>query len=123
MAEAFAELLHKQTRTQFWGYQKDEQLTKEDIVREKYVGIRPAPGYPANPDHTEKTLLFDLLKATEKTGIELTESLAMIPTAAVSGLYFSHPESIYFGVGRISKDQIEDYAKRKNMSVEEIEDG
>ena len=121
LAEAFAELLHKQTRTQFWGYQKDEQLTKEDIVREKYVGIRPAPGYPANPDHTEKTLLFDLLKATEKTGIELTESLAMIPTAAVSGLYFSHPESIYFGVGRISKDQIEDYAKRKNMSVEEIE--
>jgi len=121
LAEAFAEYMHKQVRTQLWGYQKNENLSKEDIVREKYVGIRPAPGYPANPDHTEKTLLFDLLKATEKTGIELTESFAMLPTAAVSGLYFSHPESIYFGVGRISKDQIEDYAKRKDMSVEEIE--
>ncbi|WP_291726130.1 methionine synthase [Bernardetia sp.] len=121
LAEAFAELMHKQVRTQLWGYAKNENLSDEDIIREKYVGIRPAPGYPANPDHTEKTLLFDLLKATDNTGIELTESLAMLPTASVSGLYFSHPESIYFGVGRISKDQIEDYAKRKNMSVEEVE--
>lgn len=121
LAEAFAELMHELVRKEFWGYAKDENLSIEDIIAEKYHGIRPAPGYPAQPDHTEKQLIFDLLEAEEKTGIKLTESFAMYPASSVSGLYFSHPESKYFNVGKISRDQVEEYASRKNMPVEEIE--
>ncbi len=120
LAEAFAECLHAVVRKELWGYAKNENLTEEDLINEKYDGIRPAPGYPACPDHTEKKLLFELLEAN-KVGITLTESYAMYPGAAVSGFYFSHPDSKYFGLGKIEKDQVEDYAKRKNMSVEEIE--
>lgn len=120
LAEAFAECLHAVVRKELWGYAKNESLTEEDLINEKYDGIRPAPGYPACPDHTEKKLLFELLEAN-KVGITLTESYAMYPGAAVSGFYFSHPDSKYFGLGKIEKDQVEDYAKRKNMSVEEIE--
>lgn len=121
LAEAFAELMHKRVRKEFWGYAADEDLSNEELIREKYLGIRPAPGYPAQPDHTEKPILFKLLEVEKNTGIYLTESMAMVPTAAVSGLYFSHPEAAYFGLGRISKDQVEDYAKRKGMSLEEAE--
>jgi 5-methyltetrahydrofolate--homocysteine methyltransferase len=121
LAEAFAELLHAKTRKQFWGYSKNEDLDVEGLVKEDYVGIRPAPGYPACPDHTEKYKLFELLNATEAAGIELTESLAMYPAASVCGWYFSHPQSKYFGVGKINKDQVEDYAARKGMSIEDIE--
>jgi 5-methyltetrahydrofolate--homocysteine methyltransferase len=121
LAEAFAERLHERVRTEFWGYSTDEKLDSESLIREKYQGIRPAPGYPACPDHTEKETLFKLLDAENNTGIQLTESFAMYPTAAVSGWYFSHPDSKYFGLGKISKDQVEDYAKRKNTSVEYIE--
>jgi 5-methyltetrahydrofolate--homocysteine methyltransferase len=120
LAEAFAELLHARTRREFWGYVKEEALTNEDMIKEIYQGIRPAPGYPACPDHTEKYKLFDLLKATETAGIQLTESLAMYPGAAVCGWYFSHPQSTYFGLGKISQDQLEDYTKRKGMSLEEM---
>lgn len=121
LAEAFAELLHHKTRTDFWGYDKDENLTNEDFIKEKYSGIRPAPGYPACPDHTEKYKLFALLDASNATGIELTESLAMYPASSVCGWYFAHPESKYFGIGKIEKDQVTDYAKRKNMPTEEVE--
>jgi 5-methyltetrahydrofolate--homocysteine methyltransferase len=121
LAEAFAELMHKRVRTEFWGYVKNENLTPEEIVREEYVGIRPAQGYPACPEHTEKRLQFDLFEVEKNTGIELTDSYAMFPTAAVSGLYFSHKQSQYFGLGKITKEQVEDYAKRKNISVEEAE--
>ena len=121
LAEAFAELLHERTRKEFWGYATDEHLTTEELIEEKYLGIRPAPGYPACPDHTEKYKLFELLNATENAGITLTESLAMYPASSVCGWYFAHPESKYFGVGKIEKDQVEDYAKRKNMPLEEIE--
>jgi len=121
LAEAFAEALHQRTRKEYWGYVKDETLTNEDLIHEKYQGIRPAPGYPACPDHTEKYKLFELLNATETIGITLTESLAMYPASSVCGWYFSHPQSQYFGVGKISKDQLEDYAKRKGMSNEEME--
>ncbi len=121
LAEAFAELLHERTRKEFWGYAKDENLSSKELIEEKYSGIRPAPGYPACPDHTEKYKLFELLNASENAGITLTESLAMYPAASVCGWYFAHPESKYFGVGKIDKDQAEDYAQRKNMSVEEIE--
>ncbi len=121
LAEAFAEALHQQTRKNYWGYVKDETLTNEDLIHEKYQGIRPAPGYSACPDHTEKYKLFSLLNATETIGITLTESLAMYPASSVCGWYFSHPQSQYFGVGKISKDQLEDYAKRKGMSYVEIE--
>jgi 5-methyltetrahydrofolate--homocysteine methyltransferase len=121
LAEAFAERLHERVRREYWGYQPDEKLSNEDLVREKYVGIRPAPGYPACPDHTEKRTLFSLLDVTGKTGIVLTESFAMWPAASVSGWYLSHPEAIYFGVGKIGRDQVEDYAKRKGMTVEETE--
>lgn len=120
-AEAAAEWLHKRVRKELWGYAPDESLSNEALIREDYRGIRPAPGYPANPDHTEKPALFDLLEAEEHTGISLTESYAMHPAASVSGFYFAHPESSYFSVGNIEKDQIADYARRKNMSVEEIE--
>jgi len=120
-AEAFAEALHKKVRTEYWGYVKDEQLTNEDLIKEKYVGIRPAPGYPACPEHTEKGTLFNLLDAEKQIGLRLTESYAMYPTAAVSGFYFAHPQSRYFGLGKITKDQVEDYAVRKNMPLEEVE--
>ncbi len=120
LAEAFAELMHYKTRTEFWGYSKDEQLTEEDLIKEKYRGIRPAPGYPACPDHTEKYKLFSLLGGQENTGIELTESLAMYPAASICGWYFAHPESKYFGVGKIEADQFKDYTKRKGMEEEDM---
>lgn len=121
LAEAFAELLHERTRKEFWAYAQDEQLSSKELIEEKYKGIRPAPGYPACPDHTEKIKLFELLEAQKNAGILLTESLAMSPAPSVCGWYFAHPESKYFGIGKIAKDQVEDYAKRKNMSVEEVE--
>ncbi len=121
LAEAFAEKLHELVRTEYWGFAKGEQLTDEEIIREKYQSIRPAPGYPACPDHTEKRKLFNLLNAEQETGITLTESYAMYPTAAVSGFYFAHPDSKYFAVGKISKDQVIDYANRKGESPEYIE--
>jgi 5-methyltetrahydrofolate--homocysteine methyltransferase len=121
LAEAFAELLHARIRREFWGYAADEQISTEDLIDEKYRGIRPAPGYPACPDHTEKRALFELLDAPNKAGITLTESFAMLPTAAVSGFYFSHPQSQYFATAKADKDQIEDYAQRKGLSLEETE--
>ncbi len=121
LAEAFAERMHERVRKEFWGYAKDEQLSNEDLIKESYTGIRPAPGYPACPDHTEKRLLFELLQAEEKAEIKLTENFAMYPAASVSGYYFAHPESKYFGLGKISKDQVEDYAKRKGMDISTIE--
>jgi 5-methyltetrahydrofolate--homocysteine methyltransferase len=120
LAEAFAEWLHKKVRAE-WGYGKDEQLSSEDLIRERYRGIRPAPGYPACPDHTEKRLLFDLLGAKHRAGMQLTESFAMYPAASVSGLYFAHPEARYFAVGKIGRDQVEDYARRKGMTIGEVE--
>jgi 5-methyltetrahydrofolate--homocysteine methyltransferase len=121
LAEAFAELLHKKVRTEYWGYAENETLDNESLIKEQYKGIRPAPGYPGCPDHTEKITLFDLLDVQKKTGITLTENLAMLPTASVSGFYFGHPESRYFGLGKIGKDQVEDIAKRKNQEFKEIE--
>ncbi|MEZ4772953.1 MAG: methionine synthase [Bacteroidia bacterium] len=121
LAEAFAELMHKRVRREFWGYAADENLSNTDLIKEIYKGIRPAPGYPANPDHTEKVTLFDLLKVEENTGIQLTESLAMFPTSSVSGLYFSHPESRYFAVGKITREQVASYAARKGMEVSRME--
>ncbi|MFM2400690.1 MAG: Methionine synthase, partial [Bacteroidota bacterium] len=121
LAEAFAELLHERVRREFWGYASEEHLSNEDLISEKYDGIRPAPGYPACPDHTEKKRLFELLDAEKQIGIQLTESYAMYPASAVSGFYFSHPESTYFGLGKIAKDQVTDYAKRKGMSFDDIE--
>lgn len=120
-AEALAEFMHEKVRKEIWGYAADEQWTKEDLIREKYRGIRPAPGYPACPDHTEKQILWDLLKAEENAGIKLTESFAMYPAASVSGFYFSHPQAKYFGIGKIAKDQVVALANRKNMSVEQLE--
>jgi 5-methyltetrahydrofolate--homocysteine methyltransferase len=119
--EAFAEHLHEKTRKEYWGYEKGEVLTNEQMIREEYNGIRPAPGYPACPDHTEKIKLFELLDVTKNIGIDLTESLAMNPPASVCGWYIAHPQSHYFGLGKIGKDQLEDYAKRKGMSLEEAE--
>ncbi|MEO5593560.1 MAG: methionine synthase [Chitinophagaceae bacterium] len=121
LAEAFAELLHEKVRKQYWGYATDEHLTNEELIKESYLGIRPAPGYPACPDHTEKYKLFNLLGGKEATGITLTESLAMYPASSVSGWYFANPESKYFGVGKIDKNQVEDYAKRKGMPLNEAE--
>ena len=121
LAEAFAELLHEKVRKELWAYASDEQLSKQDLLNENYKGIRPAPGYPAQPDHTEKRTLFQLLSVEATTGIQLTESMAMYPTAAVCGIYFSHPEARYFGVGKIAKDQVEDYARRKKMAITEAE--
>ncbi len=121
MAEAFTELLHEKVRKEYWGYVKEEHLTNEQLIQEAYQGIRPAPGYPACPDHTEKYKLFGLLDATRHTGIILTESLAMYPAASVCGWYFANPESKYFGVGKIEKDQVEDYTRRKGMQLEEVE--
>jgi 5-methyltetrahydrofolate--homocysteine methyltransferase len=119
--EAFAECLHEKTRKEFWGYDKNENLPNEQLIKEQYKGIRPAPGYPACPDHTEKIKLFELLNVTENIGIELTESLAMNPPASVCGWYIAHPQSHYFGLGKISRDQLENYAKRKGMTIEEAE--
>ena len=121
LAEAFAEHLHELVRKEYWGYASDEKFSNEDLVKEKYIGIRPAPGYPAQPDHTEKPIIFSLLDAEKNTGIKLTESMAMYPAASVSGLYISHPEAKYFTVGKIGKDQVLDYHRRKGMSVDEIE--
>ncbi len=117
LAEAFAEHLHWKTRREYWGYAKDEALSAEAMIAEKYVGIRPAPGYPACPEHSEKGPLFSLLQATDKAGIVLTDSYAMWPTAAVSGFYFAHPQAQYFAVGKIDRDQLQDYARRKDWDV------
>ncbi len=121
LAEAFAERLHAMVRRELWAYASDEVLSVDDMIAEKYRGIRPAPGYPAQPDHTEKATIFELLSAEENAGMALTESFAMNPPASVSGLYFSHPEALYFGVGQIARDQVEDYAKRKDMPLTEAE--
>jgi 5-methyltetrahydrofolate--homocysteine methyltransferase len=121
LAEAFAEAMHEKVRRELWAYAPGERLSNEDLIGEKYAGIRPAPGYPAQPDHTEKGALFRLLDAEKAAGVQLTESFAMWPAAAVSGLYFSHPESRYFGVGKIGRDQVADYAVRKGWSLEEAE--
>jgi 5-methyltetrahydrofolate--homocysteine methyltransferase len=118
LAEAFAEHLHKLVRTQYWGYDKDESLDNESLINEKYQGIRPAPGYPACPDHTQKELLFTLLDVENKIGIQLTEGYAMYPASSVSGFYYSHPQSQYFVLGKIGEDQLQDYAKRKSMDIE-----
>jgi 5-methyltetrahydrofolate--homocysteine methyltransferase len=121
LAEAFAERLHERVRREYWGYAPDEALDNAALIHEKYQGIRPAPGYPACPDHTEKRTLFDLLRAETTAGITLTESFAMLPTASVSGWYFWHPESQYFGVGKVERDQVEEYARRKGMDVPTME--
>jgi 5-methyltetrahydrofolate--homocysteine methyltransferase len=121
LAEAFAERLHQRVRTGFWGYAAEERLDNQALIREQYVGIRPAPGYPACPDHTEKQTIWQLLDVTANTGIELTESMAMWPGAAVSGWYFSHPQSQYFVVGRLGRDQVADYAARKGWAHAEAE--
>lgn len=120
LAEAVTELLHEKVRKEYWGYAANEDISIEDSIREKYQGIRPAPGYPACPEHSEKEVLFKLLNAKELTGVSLTENYAMYPAASVSGFYFSHPDSQYFNVGKLLPDQIEDYANRKNMSIEQI---
>lgn len=121
LAEAFAEAMHAKVRRELWGYAPDETLSNEALIAEEYQGIRPAPGYPAQPDHTEKRTLFRLLDAENEIGVKLTESCAMWPGAAVSGLYFSHPEARYFGVGKVGRDQVADYAGRKGWSLEEAE--
>ncbi|HEX7337917.1 MAG TPA: vitamin B12 dependent-methionine synthase activation domain-containing protein, partial [Gemmatimonadales bacterium] len=121
LAEAFAEELHLRVRREFWGYAREENLDTEGLIKERFQGVRPAPGYPACPDHTEKRTLFELLGAEEGAGITLTESFAMLPAAAVSGYYFWHPQSQYFGVGKIERDQVEDYARRKGMDVKTVE--
>ncbi|RPI66633.1 MAG: methionine synthase, partial [Ignavibacteriae bacterium] len=121
LAEAAAEWLHRKVRMTVWGYAAEEELANTDLIAEKYQGIRPAPGYPACPDHTEKRALFDLLHAEETTGVILTESYAMMPAASVSGWYFAHPDAKYFGITRIGRDQVEDYARRKGMTIAECE--
>jgi len=121
LAEAFAEAMHAKVRRELWGYAKDETLSTDDLILERYRGIRPAPGYPAQPDHTEKSTLWSLMDTEAKIGMTLTESYAMWPGSSVSGLYFAHPDSHYFGVGRIERDQVEDYARRKGWTVAECE--
>lgn len=121
LAEAFAECLHEKVRKEYWGYQPSERLSGDDLIAEKYVGIRPAPGYPACPDHTEKEILFEILDAEKQAGIKLTESFAMYPASSVSGYYFSNSEARYFGLGKIEKDQVKEYAHRKGMDVSEVE--
>ncbi len=121
LAEAFAELMHKRVRKEFWGYASNEHLDNSALIKEQYKGIRPAPGYPACPEHTEKGLLWEVLNVEKNTGITITDSFAMLPTASVSGIYFSHPDSRYFAVGKINRDQVEDYAHRKGMSMPEAE--
>jgi len=121
LAEAFTELVHKKVRKEIWGYSENEIFSVNELLKERYIGIRPAAGYPAQPDHTEKNIIFDLLEVEKNTGISLTESYAMYPAASVSGFYFANPMSKYFSVGKIGKDQVQNYAERKNMSVEEVE--
>jgi 5-methyltetrahydrofolate--homocysteine methyltransferase len=121
LAEALAERMHQQVRREFWGYDASEALSNEELIAERYRGIRPAPGYPAQPDHTEKATVFALLGGENAIGVKLTESFAMWPGASVCGLYFSHPESYYFGVGKIARDQVEDYALRKGQKLAETE--
>ena len=121
IAEAFAERMHERVRKEFWGYAKEENFSNEDLIKEKYSGIRPAPGYPACPDHSQKTSIFELLDAKKNIGVSLTENYAMLPAASVSGLYFSHPEARYFGIGRIGEDQVFDYAKRQGLEIEIVE--
>ena len=121
LAEAFAEALHEKVRRELWAYAPDETLSNDALIAENYAGIRPAPGYPSQPDHTEKRTLFRLLDAENEIGVKLTESCAMWPAAAVSGLYFSHPDARYFGVGKIGRDQVADYAARKGWTIEEVE--
>jgi 5-methyltetrahydrofolate--homocysteine methyltransferase len=121
LAEAFAERMHERVRREFWGYAPREKLSPAALIAEEYRGIRPAPGYPAQPDHTEKGTLFRLLEAETAAGIKLTESFAMWPGASVSGLYFAHPDSHYFGVGKVERDQVEEYAARKGWTLEEAE--
>jgi len=121
LAEAFAERMHERVRKEFWGYTPEEDLDNTDLIKEVYEGIRPAPGYPACPDHTEKALLFELLNATTEADVQLTENFAMMPAASVSGFYFSHPDARYFGIGKIDRDQVESYAKRKEMGIDEVE--
>jgi 5-methyltetrahydrofolate--homocysteine methyltransferase len=121
LAEAFAERMHQRVRTEFWGYAPDERLSNADLIKERYAGIRPAPGYPACPEHTEKQTLWGLLDVEAHVGIKLTDSMAMWPGASVSGWYFSHPQSQYFVVGRIGKDQVTDYAERKGWTLAEAE--
>ena len=120
IAEALAEMIHKKVRN-LWGYGKEEKLSSEDLINEKYRGIRPAPGYPSCPDHTEKKILWDILEAEKHTGVSLTESFAMTPPSSVSGFYMAHPESKYFFLGKILKDQVRDYAERKKIALEEAE--
>ena len=121
LAEAFAERMHERVRKEFWGYSPKENLNNDALIKEKYSGIRPAHGYPAQPDHTEKGKLFEILEVSKNIDVSLTESFSMLPGASISGLYFSNPESNYFGVGKISKDQVKDYAKRKSMTLSECE--
>jgi len=121
LAEAFAELMHEKVRKEYWAYSENESLDNDGLIREQYRGIRPAPGYPACPDHTEKALLWELLDVENNTGIKLTDSYAMYPAASVSGFYFSHPDSRYFAVGKINRDQVTAYAERKGMDVETVE--
>jgi len=121
LAEAFAEVMHVMVRKELWGYAPDENLSTEDLIKVRYSGLRPAPGYPSQPDHTEKSAMWDLMNVKEDIGVELTESLAMLPAASVSGLYFAHPKSEYFAVGQICKDQVEEYAARKGMPVADVE--
>jgi 5-methyltetrahydrofolate--homocysteine methyltransferase len=121
LAEALAEYMHEQVRKELWGYAVDEDFSNEELIKEAYRGIRPAPGYPACPDHTEKGTLFDLLEVPQNIDLHLTENFAMLPAAAVSGWYFAHPEARYFTVGKIGRDQVEDYAGRKEMSIAEVE--
>ena len=121
LVEAFAEYCHEQVRIHHWGYAPDEQLNNDALIKEHYRGIRPAPGYPACPDHREKQKLFALLQVPQRVGMELTESCAMMPASSVSGYYFSHPDARYFGVGKIGRDQVESYANRQQVSLEETE--
>jgi 5-methyltetrahydrofolate--homocysteine methyltransferase len=121
LAEALAEWLHEKVRKELWGYARDESLSNPELIAEKYIGIRPAMGYPASPDHSEKDRLWELLQVQANTGIWLTESKAMVPTASVSGLYFAHPQARYFAVGKLNRDQVADYAARKGMEVAAIE--
>ena len=121
LAEAFAEYLHKEVRLNYWGYDSEENLSNEDLIKEEYKGIRPAPGYPACPDHLEKLTIWEILKVKENIGVELTESLAMWPAASVSGYYFANPEAKYFGLGKIKEDQVRDYAERKGIDYRKAE--
>jgi len=120
LAEAFAERMHQRVRKEFWAYQPDEGLSNEELIKEHYQGIRPAPGYPACPDHSEKSTLFSLLDAEQQIGVELTESFAMTPAASVSGYYFAHPQARYFSVGKISEDQVNDLASRKGLKSKQV---